>query len=441
MGKHKKIKASDGYLYKWMQKNYRRIWPQRTAAPRFMGKNALRASGLGSFDEFGKALIERLAETIDGEPKASFEFYILDISSIGAWVVWPAECYGIFITRGLVRKIQEIGWHGMDAIRKGRDIPVKMNFFREVWDDLPDEDEYYLEFGVLIARIAFAFIIHHELAHAGLGHEGARFLSAGNTESEVPIIASLMDENYWDEFSNAANAANASHQSLRAQVLETDADVHGMLYTRRLINDEAEILQRGSITHEHVSSYVRKTLLRNSDCRQFMIFAGVAVGMFALVSNLEVERIGDTGPNSHPPAPSRLLLMFHVVGSITTYKGRFWELRSAAISCAIILISLYLHEQSLSTEAPEIRDRDSIGPVNSPVLPRDENASKWESMRHFAIIDALFRQDEVGDYWEELVYEMRVISSNLRKYALFAEYMRYSWFETNKERATGEGLP
>jgi hypothetical protein len=435
MDKHKKTKTSHGYLYKWMQKNYRRIWPQRTAAPRFMGKNALRASGLGSFDEFGKALIERLAETIDGGRNTSFEFYILDTSSIGAWVVWPAECYGVFITRGLVRKIQEIGWHGVEAIRRGRHIPVKMNFFREVWGDLPDEDEYYREFGVLIARIAFAFIIHHELAHAGLGHEGVRFLSARKAGAE---IASLVDENYWDEFSNAINASN---QSLRAQALETDADVHGMLYTRRLINDEAEILQRRRIAYENVSSYVRKTLLRNADCRQFMIFAGVAVGIFALVSNLEVDRIDDTRPNSHPPAPSRLLLMFHVVGSITMYEGRFWELRSAAISCAIILISIYLHEQGLSTEAPGIRARDSNSPINTQVLPRDGNASKWESKRHLSIIDAVFRQDEIGDYWEELVREMRVISNSLRKYALFPAYMRYFWYETKEQRMRREGSP
>lgn len=398
-----------------------------------MGKNALAAAGLTSFFEFGSALVARLAETIPGGRALPIEFYILDLDSDGAWVVWPAECYGVFITRGLLWKIQKIGWHGMEAMRDGKHIPVKMNFFRELWGDLPDDDEYYIQFGTLIARIAFAFVIHHELAHAGLGHEGARFMSArgsGMSGLEMPLIA---DADYLDEFASVIDNLKAS---LRSQALETDADVHGFFYTRQLINDESELLRQRDIAPDSVWPYVCKALLRDAHCRQFMIFTGVAVGLLALLPNLEAERFGETVPTSHPPAPSRLLLMFHVVGSITRYGERFWENRSAAMSCAIVLISLFLRAEGHITMSTQPGSGHATDAVDATATAHEAASSKWQKWRHLAIVDAMFCELEVGQYWEELVAEMRTISPGLRKFARFPEYIRYGWYEAASDETT-----
>lgn len=422
-------RAPPGYLFNWIRQNHARIWPKSKSPPRFMGKNALAAAGFTSFDGFAKALIQRLFETVPEERQLPVEFHVLDLNYDGAWVVWPEKCYGIFITKALLWKIQRIGWHGMEVMREGKHIPVKMNFFRELWGDLPDDDAYHIQFGILIARIAFAFIIHHELAHAGLGHEGSRFIISrpgAHDEIEPAHLAS----DYLDEFASASAGGKVAE---RSQAIETDADVHAMLYTRALINAEAELLNERNIQPESVGPYVWKNLLRNPDCRQLTIFTGVAVGLLALLPDLQSERFGDRPPTSHPPAPSRIFLMFHVVGSITRYKDRFWELRSAAMSCAISLVARFLRAEGMRVESRQKNDECVERKIESDTDERSRAAAKWGGLRHLTLVDAMFRTTEIGEYWETLVSDVRWLSSRLNGYARFPDELRYAWYRTEKQ--------
>lgn len=424
--------ATHGYLHDWVQKNYKRVWRKEALAPRFMGKNALANAQQTHFYEFGKMLVSRLGDTFPEGKKFPIEFNILDIEYEGAWVAWPAQCYGIFITKALVWKIQKICFHAPNAMQEGKEVQVELNFFRQLWDNLPDDEEHYHHFGTLIAHIAFSFIVHHELAHAGLGHEGIRIsrgLSPVSSQSEENTGAEF---DYLDELAVASNFSVQAKDFAKSQALETDADVHGMFYTRRLLIDETKMLQEVKSINDDIQAVVWKTLLRDTKNLQLMLFIGVAVGLLSLLPDLEAEKFGGTNPTTHPPTPSRLLLMFHAIRCINVDDPHFAENQSAAISAAIILFDAFFQENG------NVKCADMQGFRNHEPSKDEGGAAhkpNWESLSHISIVDTLRRQKEVGSYWEELVSEIRSLSSSLDYYARFPDFMRYKWYTPATRRA------
>jgi hypothetical protein len=399
-----------------MQKNFKQIWPGRTTPPKFLGKNALATKQQTDFHKFGRALALRAAQTFPEGKTLPIEFNILDLDFEGAWVVWTARCYGVFMTTALLWKIQRVCWHAAEYMRKGKTILVKMNFLRELWDVLPEDDVHFHHFGGLLAHIAFSFIVHHELAHAGLGHQGI-----------VRPSCVIPDDTYGEwghiaELPIAPASYSPKDNYVRSQSLETDADVHALFYTRRLIADEAKMLDQAHMSD--VGRAVFTTLLRDTRSQQLMVFIGVAIGLLLLRPDLESGKFKADNIKTHPPLPSRLLLMFHVAGSITKYDANFYENRSAAISAAITLIGIFLKEENglgIWRNAQDL-EPSKFGSTEG------ESGSKWDSLSHISIVDAMQRLDEIGPYWEKLVFELRAMIPTLNHYARFPEFMCYSWY-------------
>lgn len=423
--------APPGYLHHWIQKYYKRVWPQRTSPPRIMGKRAVSLWEMDNFLKFGKALVSRLNETIPEDRRLPIEFEILDLEDDGAWVVWPAHCYCVLFTKALVWKIQRICWQASEVMRTGMTVPVKSsNFLSQLWGNLPKNEAHFYHFGSLISHIAFSFIVHHELAHAGLGHEAlatTRGTAPGFLEAETDLDAVW---GLWDEFAAAADTAPQLGDFLIKQALETDADVHGMFYTRRLLLDEAEKFRSKPDYDNDIMGSVWKLLLRDSNCEQLMLFIGVTVGLLALLPNLEAGRVDESiKDRSHPPLPSRVLLVLHVAGWLSEYSPSFWENRSAAITTAIILInSFHREEYGRGIERREINNTKPNGDESDGSASENPVVEKWRSLSHISIVDAWLRQDELGSYWETIVSQMRIISPKLIPYARFPEYLCYQWY-------------
>lgn len=402
--------TKDGYLHNWIANNFRLIWPRLAVPPRFMGRNALNAALQHEAFQYGQALVARLVEAIPTSKQKEFEFQVLDLDQVNAWAVWAPACYGIFVTRGLVTKMQRICSYAPEFMRHGRHTPVRMNFLRDMWDGLPDDSAHYDAFATVLLHIALAFIVHHELAHAGLGHEGK--------------VTSMNDGDPNADFIDEATMADAgrtlpSANRLRSQVLETDADVHALFYTRRLVLDEVE--QFRTAENLPVGPAVFIHLLRNKRFQQMTVFMGVALGALMLTSGLEDERFGTTVSTAHPPMPSRLLLMFHAASSLSGHDEVFAECRSAAITTAIALISKYLKEAfGVDPHKPDEKVDQTEG----------HRRSKWEALRHVSVVDALFRIEEVSEYWETLVAKVREMKPALNQDARFPEMLRYEWYRS-----------
>lgn len=432
--------AQPGYLHRWIGRNFQRVWKKRKSPPRILGERRAYAVQQNSFLELGRMLVSRFAAMIPKEKTRPILFEILDMDDVGAWVVWPDPCYGVLISKGLVRKLQRICWHSVE-IFPAFDAPVKKsNFLAELWADLPRDEPHLYHFGSLIGHIAFAFIIHHELAHAGLGHQNIGAV----LRKEIGNIRSggVTDEcsEFIDEFAGVLGQTFRSDASLTSQALETDADVHGAFYTRSLIHEEADLIHEGRGSDNKPMYDVWKTLLRDRDSEQLMLFIGISVGLLALLPNMEEDRIDIKKEGaSHPPLPSRLLLVFHVIGSIDNYNSKYWENRSAAITTTIILMNLLQKTESGGTPAVRVASSDAADPngdeERTPALSQDSMTprEKWQTLSHLSIVDAMLRSNDLASYWEELVSRMRLLSPILGKSARLPDYLRYEWFMSTRK--------
>jgi len=410
-----------GFLHRWIAKNHQAVWPNLNRRPRLLGARAARALQMQDFVAFGKYLSHRFARGAANSTEVSVEFEILRIDSPGAWAIWPTNYYGVLMTTGLVRKVQRIGGIAEDALSSGLDAEVKNNFFRVLWGDLPRDQEHLGEFGALVAHIAFAFLVHHELAHIALGHDSLAHVrrNAQSIAAGVPAADQLLD--YLDEFAGVLGRQSTIDQIRFSQALETDADVHAMLYTRRLINEEADAIRRRTTEVKHVkesSLLVWGELLRDTRSKQLMLLVGISVGLLALQKDLEGQAINKSFELTHPPLASRVLLAFHVAGSLTKFDDGYWEARSAAITTAIMLFGAYQKEESVGSE------------IIKPDTPHDPTLpdTKWQTMKHLPIVEAMLRFREFGAYWEELAAHVRKYSPALFKYSKFPGEMHIAWY-------------
>ncbi|WP_434620723.1 hypothetical protein [Azospirillum sp. B2RO_4] len=412
-----------GYLHNWIRSNYKRLWPGRDKCPRFMGKNAILCCQQHHFFEFGKMLIARMNKALDGDKQIPFQFAILNLEEVGAWVVRSPECYGVLISKKLLWKIQRICYESWEAIPETFDMPVKRsNFLRDLWGDMPLDSDYLMHFSTLVGHVAFSFIVHHEVAHAGLGHLKPIHRQGVNAEVEADSLEDVI----LDEFAGVMSNKLDSGDYLLKQALETDADVHGMFYTRRLLREEAQSL-RGYRPNGNLMSHVWGKLLRDKDCEQLMLFMGVAVGLLALAPDLEADKFDISKLKTHPPIPSRLLLAFHVAGSIDGHAEKYWENRSAAITMAIISIARFQGEGFRDPSA-NTRAKDNYISENNQELSVAEQ--KWRELSYISVIDASFRMSEIGSYWEDLVACLCNIAPDLSRGEGFPESLHYEWYRS-----------
>lgn len=140
-----------------------------------------------------------------------------------------------------------------------------------------------------------------------------------------------------------------------------------------------------------VERRVWKTLLRDAHSQQLVVFMGGSVGLLLLRLDLEADRFGTVEIKTHPPLPSRLLIMFHVVGSITKHDSSFWENRSAGISTAISLITISINEE----KGIGIRGTTKDEELAETATDVGTRRSGWDSLNHLSIVDAMQRIDDI----------------------------------------------
>lgn len=417
--------SKPGYLHHWINKNYRLIWRSRSAAPRFLGIRGAAMWEQESYRDIGKFLVARFGEDQLADKHVPIQFEILNLATVGAWLVWPENCYGVLVTRGLIRKLHRVAWEIQDAFPKILSVPTKkVNTFNDLWAELPKDEAHFHILGSFISTIAFSFIIHHELAHACLGHEGFGLLHqpAGKAVPHNSMVSAYPD--FIDEFASVYGTSEGTTASLGSQALETDADVHGMFYARSFMLDQAQLLcsrtpQNGDLPH-----LVGRTLLRDANCQQLVLFMGVAVGLLTLLSDLEADRVRDATGLTHPPVPSRLLLAFHVAGSLVGYSAKYWENRSAAITLAIAAITAFeASEPGHSSRRTKTSEADRLRQTSSG----DSGRSLWQTLSHISIVDAMLNTRELGPYWETLVAEVRKLAPLLAPFSRFPDSLRYEW--------------
>jgi len=71
--------------------------------------------------------------------------------------------------------------------------PDDNNFVRQLWAEMPNANRDFQSYGEVLAQIAFDFIVHHELAHAGLGHEWV--MATASVSEELQRLAD--EERTW----------------------------------------------------------------------------------------------------------------------------------------------------------------------------------------------------------------------------------------------------
>ena len=214
------------YIQDWLKANYKRVNELWDKPPRLLGKTGIYSAEQHEFFRLGELLVARLEKVIARDnPRAEkpIQFAIVNSPELGAWAFWASRCYGILITQGLIKNMQSVCGQadrlmaGAMATPQGED-----NFLRGLWSEMPGGNSDFSSFGSLLAQIAFDFIVHHELAHAGLGHEWVMATARASGD----ILTSSDEERIWvlNEFSAIASASGDRSSSSWSQALEADAD-------------------------------------------------------------------------------------------------------------------------------------------------------------------------------------------------------------------------
>lgn len=420
-----RLPAEPGYLHEWLNEHYASIWPKRANPPRIMGGNALAAADQMSCDQFGKLLVARMMDTFKPGHQCPMEFAILDLDQVGAWIIWPEDYYGVLFSKGLVRQIQRVSQAAVKTLPDAISVPEKKrNFFRYMWGDLPTDEEHCSHFASLLGHIVIAFIVHHEIAHAVLGHQyagGLRSLSAvdcasGDATTDCP--------QFLEEFSRAIHGEGPAGKDLNSHALETDADVHGMFFTRRLFLDEANDWRTGP-EPQTTQHKVWRTLVRDEISTQFMLYIGLAVGLLVLTTDFTGDHIENGFGPTHPPQPSRVLIDFHVLGSLSKYDSLHYESVSAAITAALVFFNEERRERSGHGILKAASGCTSIGDDSGQ---EKDGSDRWGKFRHIGLVDTWRREEELSSYWESLVEKLRLLAPMLASRSPFSKGFRYQWY-------------
>jgi hypothetical protein len=159
-------------------------------------------------------LVTRLQQTM--KDKKDMQFAIIKDSQPGAWAIYAPLCYGIVITTGLILKMQAVCGCVIWLMHQSRAQPEGAdNFVSELWRGMPHGNEDCESFGGLLAHIAFAFVIHHELAHAGLGHDAID----GEAKEIRSAPAYKADQTKVQVIHESSIAAKATHPPIPARVM------------------------------------------------------------------------------------------------------------------------------------------------------------------------------------------------------------------------------
>ncbi|OEZ88798.1 hypothetical protein JAB8_29980 [Janthinobacterium sp. HH106] len=396
------------YLTEWLRKNYTLLNEHWGYPRRLLGRTGTVAAEQHEFDELGVKLITRLQETM--KYKKDMQFAIMKDSQPGAWAIYAPLCYGIVITTGLILNMQTVCGCVVWLMQQSRAQPEgEDNFVAELWRGMPHENDDYESFGGLLAHIAFAFVMHHELAHAGLGHdsidgEAKVKRSAPNYKADQTKIQVIHESS----IAAKANADNQPAQSPVNQALEADADMNGLRYTIQFMEHQATRFENLNVDATDKMGLVWKHMLTNTERRWFAILAGVGIGLYCLISNLDNVKMGELSDQTHPPIPARVMAIL-VVGSHLYERQNGHKLEG--LSNVLLFVAGLL---GLSFT------------VNNKYKTLDD---LLDGLR---INDGVNRLEEIGAHFGKLAKMRSTLDRRLRLHRRFPDYLCWAWFEDSE---------
>jgi hypothetical protein len=396
-------KAGNEDLAKWLKAHYRRLnWPK---AERLLGTRATLGAKQEEYAKLGGVLVSRLQDLM--RPPKAINFGILNVSRPNAWAIYAARFYGILVTKGLIENIQRVcGQAG--AMMRGADVLEDQgNFLRNLWLGFQVRKEDYENFGGLLAHIAFAFIIHHELAHAGLGHEGVA--SNPKSASDGASSDSEIDTQYVDEALNSI-AHDSAGVSWSSQALEVDADINGLGYTVDWIQSQANSLKALNVDPAKRMDAVWHHFLTDADRRWFVMLTGVSIGLYCLVNDLDLVPLGDMTQATHPPLPARVLAMLHAGSMLHKIET---ECAFNAQSDVLLVVT---------------------GLIGMLQVTQGDSRSLDDWFSALAVDEGVARYDDIGAHYRRLANEMAEIHQQRLLYMRFPDGLCWKWFLKNSEQ-------
>jgi len=276
--------------------------------------------------------------------------------------------------------------------------PAEPNFLRDVWAGMPDGNTDFSSYGSLLAQIAFDFIVHHELAHGGLGHE-AVIKNASAFEDTPHLDDEAQPEGLDDDADRAAAASAEGGDKSWNQPLEADADLNGLRYTIQYVEHQAKRLQ--SVQPEDSMGAVWKHLLADDARRWFALMVGVSIGLGCLIAEPR-RSLGALSNHSHPPLPARMLVLLHAARQLQPPGLK------AGIPDVLLLVTALF------------------------AMLRTARGSQTETansaLRAFNVQEGIARFEEIGQHFELLASQMRRLAPRRDLARRFPDFLRWEWY-------------
>lgn len=396
------------YLHKWLSVNYKKVNKHWTHPPRLLGKTSVLSAQQQQFLLLGQRMASRMEKCIaDNNPNFAkpIEFAIIRSNALGAWAFWASKCYGIVVTQGLIENIQAVCGQVDRLMRVAMDSPADdNNFVRQLWTEMPNANRDFQSYGEVLAQVAFDFIVHHELAHAGLGHEWV--MATASASAELQRLSD--EERTWsiDEVSLAAMPSGGRKFGAWNQALEADADLNGLRYTIQYLEMQAEIFAaKGRIGDDH-RDIVWETVLTNPKLRWFAVLAGSSIGLAALLSTPQKE-LGDLALSTHPPLPARILMVLHAGVQLQKLAMPTDPIIASEVLLFVSGLFGFLH----SAREGKIKSLDVL-------------------LSHFNLPEAVERYEEIGQHFTSLAQEMNALAATRDHLRRFPDFLRWEWYSS-----------
>lgn len=393
------------YMWYWLQTNYNMVNASWKEPPQLLGGKGIRAAEQDEFQTLGQALATRLEQVVlrdRPERFKRFEFVIAKSGpdERGAWAFWPSECYGILVQQGLIENMQAVcGQIGALMTQAHALPPDEANFLQNLWKGIPVCSDRYFSYGEVLAQIAFDFIVHHELAHAGLGHEWIiQCASASEFELGQPDKEGVC---VLEELSGSAAASGRAGGESWRQPLEADADLNGLRYTIQYVEFQADRFDALTVSAGDGRGLVWKHFLTNDSLRWFTIMAGVSIGLCCLLSQ-QTSGLGNLADKSHPPVPARVLVMLHAARQLHPSANQV-EMAEVLLFVTALFAML----------------RTAQGSQTETV----ESILAW-----FSIDEAMNRFGDIASHFESLAVDMRKLSGMRDHLRRFPDFLRWEWY-------------
>lgn len=394
------------YLHEWLSINYDKLNKYWKDSPGLLGENGVLAAQQHQFLLLGRRMVSRMEKCIkENNPNFAkpIEFAIIRSNALGAWALWASKCYGIVVTQGLIENIQAVCGQVDRLMRVAMESPPNdNNFVRQLWADMPNTNHDFESYGEVLAQIAFDFIVHHELAHAGLGHEWV--MSTASASEELQRLSD--EERTWsiDEVSIAAIPSDGSRVAAWRQALEADADLNGLRYTIEYLEMQAKIfVAKGKLGHDH-RDIVWETVLTNPKLRWFAVLAGSLIGLGALLSTPRKE-LGDLASSTHPPLPARMLMVLHAGVQLQKMAMPANPIIASQVLLLVSGLFGFLH----SARDGKIKSLDAL-------------------LNEFNLPEAVNRYEEIGQHFVCLAQEMGALAATRDHLRRFPDFLRWEWY-------------